>query len=61
MGDCNVLDVFPFVVVSDLNIPSSRLEIDDVLLTKDLILDGEVLENNIVNVVVTVERAVVSY
>lgn len=51
----NILDIFLLVIVGDFNIPSSRLEVNSVLLTKDLILDGKVLENDVINIVLTRE------
>lgn len=47
----NILDIFLLVVVVHWDIPSSRLQINSLLLTKDFVFDGKVLENDILNVV----------
>lgn len=49
--DGNILDVFLLVVVINWDVSSSRLQVNSLLLTKDFVFNGKVLENDIVNVV----------
>lgn len=55
-GNGHLLDVFLLVVIRHLHVSSARLEIDSLLLAKDLVLDGKVLKDDIINVVFTVNK-----
>lgn len=48
----NLLDVFSLVVIGHFNVSTARLEVNSDLLTKDFILDTEVLEDNVLDRVV---------
>lgn len=50
----NALDIFLLIVVGNLNISTTWLQVYCVLLSKHFILDREMLKDDIVNVVVTV-------
>lgn len=50
----NILDVFLLVVIGDFNFSSTRLEINSLLLAKHLVLDGKVLKNDVINIILTV-------
>lgn len=50
-----VLNVFPLVVIGDLDIPSTWLQVDRHSFTKTLIVGGEREIKNVINVVVPIK------
>lgn len=49
----NILDVFLLVLIRDLDISATRLQVHSVLLTEYLIFHREMFEYHVLNVVVT--------